>query len=500
MLLVYMTEEHSSFLTFIASVVVIFLITVVVRSYWYVPSSVAWLLLLLSLVFVLLYVFLRIRFLVYVVLFFGVVGLTLFRYGAVDQSELLFRYREYVGNDVVVNARVVSEADVRENYARYVMELYFEDGALPLRTLVYVPPFVRYEYAEYVRVKGKLDPVESIDEEFDWKAFLAKDEIYAQLFRPQVIRSGEFKGGLVTRSLYRFKYVLLRSLARVLPEPHASLAGGLVFGGKRSLPRSVLDDFRTAGLVHIVVLSGYNITIVAVALMALLARLPLRVRLVLGAIAMILFGVMVGGGATVIRSVLMALIALLARALGREYRVHRALIAALVMMVWWSPKVLVFDVGFQLSFIATAGLIYGVPIVTPWVSWVPARFGFQEIVATTIAAQIAVLPLLMYAIGELSLVSLPVNILVLPMVPLVMATGVATAFLGVVLRPPALLFGFVTYFLLSYMFFVVNVATAIPFAAVSVPHIPFILVVVSYVFLIGYVVWVNRSTPLVEIQ
>jgi len=424
----------------------------------------------------------RVLLLLVFMLLAGVFGFA--RYAQVDQSERLLLYEPLFDETQKFYAVVRSEPDIRGANARYNVVVWpahlSRSTAQTLGVLLYAPAYSVYEYGEVLTLSGTLSSVENFVDDFDWRAYLAKDEIYAQMFTPQIKRTNTYEGGLVRRQLFAVKNALLASTARILPEPHAALAGGLVFGGKRSMPQGLLDDFRIAGLIHIVVLSGYNITIVAVALMAILGRLSLKLRVGIGAIGMIAFGLMVGGGPTVVRSVLMALLALWARASGRLYAVQRALMLVLFIMVLWSPKVLFFDTGFQLSFIATAGLIWGVPIVAPYLWRIPAVFGLREIVATTIAAQIAVLPLLVYAIGEVSLAALPVNVLVLPTVPFAMALGVCTAFFGLILRPIALLFGGLTYIVLAYMLAIVSLAAAIPYAAIAVPQVPLVAIFATY--------------------
>ncbi|MEK7147475.1 MAG: ComEC/Rec2 family competence protein, partial [Patescibacteria group bacterium] len=103
-----------------------------------------------------------------------------------------------------------------------------------------------------------------------------------------------------------------------------------------------LEKFRTVGVIHIVVLSGYNITIVAEFIMRLLAFLPRAARLAGGALAIILFAVMTGGSATIVRASLMAILVVVARATGRIYGITRALLLAGFLMVLHNPKILVF--------------------------------------------------------------------------------------------------------------------------------------------------------------
>jgi competence protein ComEC len=185
------------------------------------------------------------------------------------------------------------------------------------------------------------------------------------------------------------------------------------------LDQNTLDAFTIAGLLPIVVLSGYNVMIVADGVLRGLAFLPKRSSVGLAGLVVFLFVAAAGGGSSAFRAGLMALLALFARGTGRTYDALRALGAVFVLMLLVNPLLLVDDPGFQFSFVATLGLIIGTPLIEPKMKWV--RNGFlREILATTIAAQVAVLPILLYQTGNLSLVALPANALVLPFVPLTM--------------------------------------------------------------------------------
>lgn len=210
------------------------------------------------------------------------------------------------------------------------------------------------------------------------------------------------------------------SISSVVPEPHASLLGGLVFGAKRSLGTELLDKFRTAGVIHIVVLSGYNVTIVADAIMRALSFLPQTFSMMFGGAGIILFAIMTGGNATIVRASVMALLVVIARATGRVYEITVALIVAGFLMILHNPKILAFDASFQLSFLATLGLVYLAPLLERYFHFVPKKFQIREFALSTTATQLFVLPFLLYRIGEISLVALPANILILAFVPLTM--------------------------------------------------------------------------------
>jgi len=284
--------------------------------------------------------------------------------------------------------------------------------------------------------------------------------------------------------IFAFKYLFLENLSVVIPEPHVSLLGGLVVGAKQSLGEKLLDDFRVTGIIHIVVLSGYNITIVAEAIMRSLSFLPRIVGTSVGAASIILFALMVGGSATVVRASVMAILVLLARATGRTSEITYALFLAGFGMVLWNPKILIFDPSFQLSFLATLGLIYLAPAIENYFHFVPTKWQLREFGAATISTQIFVLPLLLYKTGELSLVSLPVNVLILSLVPITMLFGFLSGMFGFVSIILSLPFAFISYWLLAYQLKIIEIFSSLPFASMHIVSFPLILMFAVYVIYI----------------
>ncbi len=421
-------------------------------------------------------------------------GAGMFRYDLEERKALHTGIETSVGETVILEGIVVDEPDVREA----TTQLRFK--AEKTTILLFVAHEPRFSYGDALRVEGKLErPKNFTDEktlrEVDYVSHMAKDGIFYQIFRPNVTLIASGQGNIVVEKLFVFKNAFIANIQTIIGEPHASLLGGLVVGAKQSLGKELLEDFRTVGVIHIVVLSGYNITIIAFFIEWLLSRLRRNIRLVLAALAMVLFAVMVGGSATVIRATVMALLALLARGTGRIYAVTRALLVAGVIMLLHNPKILVFDASFQLSFLATLGLIYVSPFVEPRVQWVTERFHLREIVVATIATQLFVLPFLLYKTGLFSIVSLPVNLLILTAIPLTMLFGFLAGMLAFVSTVLALPFAYAAYALLAYELGVVEWFSKLPFASVSVPYIPVWFVVLWYVFYaILFWVWHTKES------
>lgn len=213
----------------------------------------------------------------------------------------------------------------------------------------------------------------------------------------------------------------------VLPEPQASLLAGILLGSQRSLPDKFMRNLRETGTIHVVVASGYNLTVVAKLLLAgLLVVCRRRLALAGAFLGIVAYTIMTGGEPPVVRAAIMASLTLVAQLLGREKDALISLILAAALMLLVSPLIL-FDIGFQLSVLATAGILLVEPLLAGKIFSLPL---IGEDLKVTLAAQIATLPILLFNFGTVSLLSPLVNALVLPVTPLIMFLGAITAVVG----------------------------------------------------------------------
>lgn len=408
---------------------------------------------------------------------------------AVAPSALPLVFVSLLETRVTLEGLVIADPDVREESQRVTIRVSRE--GVETNILAVAPLFPEVKYGEKVTVAGRMVRPEPFatdgGREFRYDRFLAKDGVFVIVERASLTVTGT-REGIITQIRGFFadsKNAFLGALASALPEPQASLAGGLVAGGKQGLGEQLLDAFIRSGLVHIVVLSGYNVMIIAEAVMRMLSVFPRRIAAIGATVTIAAFVLAAGAGAASVRAGVMAGIALFARATYRTYDALRALVVAGLFMLLWNPLLLTDDPGFQLSFIATAGLILGAPIIEKKLSFIKHDF-MREIASSTIAAQIAVLPLLLYQNGLFSLVALPTNLLVLPVVPLAMAFSALAGVAGLVAPTIAPVIGLPAYVLLSYITGTVEFASALPLAAVTVPAFPFWITVLAYAGLCYY--------------
>lgn len=398
-------------------------------------------------------------------------------------SRLPDAFRPLIGEVAAIQGVIVSDPDIRESSQRLTVEI--SEGGSSTRVLVVAPSYPPVSYGETISAAGKVELPQPFDTAngrvFRYDKFLAKDGVFAVMQNSKIEVAAPREGLWVQMrgALSDFKFAGLAALARALPEPEASLAGGLILGGKQGFGQSLLNDFITSGLVHIVVLSGYNVMIVADAVFRI-AKLVSRSWAPAAAILTILsFVLAAGAGAASVRAGIMASIAMYGRASGRTYDAFRALVAAGLLMLLWNPLTLAYDPGFQLSFIATLGLIFGAPVIERWLASVRPKF-LREIASSTIAAQIAVLPLLLYQNGLFSIVALPANLLVLPVVPFAMAASALAGVAGFLVPAIAPTIAFPAYLVLTYITSLVQFAAALPFSALALPAFPFVFVILAY--------------------
>jgi len=391
-------------------------------------------------------------------------------------------YETHIGawydKKVIIVGHVITEPQVRESNIKITLriESVMHDSEIIYpqeNVIVNVSKFFDSQIGDKVRATGILEKPENFNNdnglEFDYVNFLAKDRIFSLMYFANVEVIGRDTHFVMSRALFDIKNAFLKKISTVLPSPQSELLGGLLLGVKQSLGKSLETDFRRVGLIHVVVLSGYNITIIIVAVFAMLSRLPRFIKYGAGVLFIILFALMVGLGSTVVRASIMSVIAISAKVLGRDYNVNRALFLAGYVMVLWNPMILFHDPSFQLSFLATLGLINLSGRISEWLSWLPERAGFREIVSSTISTQIAVLPLILKMTGEISVIALPVNLIVLPLIPATMLVGFITGVAAYVWWPIGFVIGFMANLLLSFELWMVETFSSLSFAVAQVP-------------------------------
>lgn len=349
---------------------------------------------------------------------------------------------------------IIDEPELKNDKASYV--LYVPDCC---KVLIQASRYPEYGYGDEVLIRGDVREPENFDEDFDYRAYLAKDDIYLIVKNPEMKLIAKDKGSPVFGYLYRLKHRLESVYQDNLPEPHASLLAGITLGSRSGLSEDVLEDFKETGTMHIVALSGYNISIIAWFVMGILIYFTVSrgISFWISVLMITVFVFMTGASASVVRAAVMGILILVARQQGRMHTASNALIFAGALMVFINPRILRFDVGFQLSFLATLGLIVLHPRLNDRLRNVTKLLGVKEVLIATIAAQIFVLPLIFYQFGTISWISPIVNVLILPAVPIAMFLGFLGSFMGLIFAPLAKIFLWPAWLFLEWVLRVVEI-------------------------------------------
>lgn len=253
---------------------------------------------------------------------------------------------------------------------------------------------------------------------------------------------------------------------RLFPEPEAALITGLLTGERRGFSKKLLDAFATTGLMHLIAISGTNVTIVISILGGLLFWLPLKWRFVPQVAAIILFTLFVGASASVIRAGVMGILGFTALQLGRTRDTRLAILWTAFVMTLWKPEQLWWDAGFQLSFAAVIGVTEIGPRLQRAFAKVPETLGLRDSLTATLAAQITTLPVSMLTFDRISLIAPVSNVLAAPMVPIAMLLGFCGTMVSVVSFPLGQLVGFGGYGAAEWITGTAMILAKVPYAAV----------------------------------
>lgn len=392
---------------------------------------------------------------------------------------------------------ICEEVDVRKDKVKYTVEvLRLFDGEdwkdVRGKILVNSERYPVYEYGDRVLVEGKIELPEGI-EDFRYDRYLSRYGIYAVIYRGRILEVKGNEGWRFFRKIFWLKGVFEDGLMRIFAEPHGSFMAGLILGSRKGIPDSLMEEFNTTGLTHIIAISGYNITLLIVIVGGIFGMLGRRKKIILSSVFIFCFVILVGASAAVVRAGIMGVISLIALWFGRQYLVGLALLWTAVIMVGLNPQVLVYDVGFQLSFLATMGLIFVSPHLEKYFTFLPEKIGIKESVLMTISAQILALPVIIYNFGRLSIVSVLANICVLPFIPLAMFSGFFAVVGGLVSLAVGSMFGFIGYAILEIIIWLVGVFASVKFASIDLEYFAWWMMMAYYLILVKKVFRTQKS-------
>lgn len=429
------------------------------------------------------------------------------RVPVIDESVVAF-YND--GDFVTISGWIVDAPDSRENHVNLrikAQSLQIENSAeRPVDGLLLVQTSLatEYHYGDTVTLKGKLYTPPEFDT-FSYRDYLSRQGIYSLMPYAQVALSGSGKGSRLRAALFNIRERANRSIIRMLPDPQASLLAGILLGIETGISADIREDFNAVSATHVIAISGSNLVILAGLVQEITKRF-VRKRWWITAItigSILLYTAFVGADAAVLRAAIMTSLALFATQVGRQTYGLASLSFAAIVMTIINPM-LVWDIGFQLSFLATLGLIFYVdPLKTAFKKALTAFSSEEKAnqivgvlsdgVVVSLAAQITTTPIMAYTFERASPLALPVNLLIVPAQPPIMIFGGLSVLASFVFVPLGQILAWIAWLFLSWTTLVVRFFASLPLASVSVQNISPIVIWGIYLVLFGSTLFAIQS-------
>jgi competence protein ComEC len=386
----------------------------------------------------------------------------------------------------VVSGVVDAEVERRIDTQRVIIDdVRYADETREGRMLVWLPLYPEVNYGDELVFNCRAQEPEAFNG-FAYDKYLQARNIGAVCYRPQYLDVLPKESWSIIGAILSFKNTLIEQIRSVLPEPHASYVSGLLFGGSTALSSDLKTDFSRTGTSHILAASGFNVSLFSLAFLTWIlgTRVGRKRGLILTTALLIIYVITAGMTPAVMRAGVMGGLVVLERWISRKAYMLNAFLLTGAIMLLFNPLLLLYDVGFQLSFVATIAVITLTKPLSERLRFLPETVGIRESFAGSLAAIGLTTPIILWHFGELSIIAPFVNLLVLPLVPYTMVATAGAALgsilgstIGAVLALPAWCLSQVTLWIIS-------VTGAVDFAVVQTGHARLIAVGVTFLFIL----------------
>lgn len=339
-------------------------------------------------------------------------------FSAENQSFLIYNINH---NKVTLTGKVLEQPIIKANNQQFVIEVNnINDTAIKEKTLVYAPLAYNIEYGDIICISGKLSNIEkpNFPYNFDYNLYLQRQNIYTKFYL--------YNFELIDKQPNNIKLLALKvnknienKLVSYFKQPYSVILQSMFIGTQYFSDKETKDDFVNTGLIHILVVSGWHIgfCIVIIIFILKLFSLPLKYIYILAIPIIFFYTLMTGANPPAVRAAIMAACMLLSLLLDREPLIYNAIALSALIIFIFNPQTL-FTASFQLSFLATLGIIYLYPKINNIFGNIKNKIYkfIWEVISVTLSAQIALLPLLIFYFGQLSTISFIINILIVPII------------------------------------------------------------------------------------
>ncbi len=372
---------------------------------------------------------------------------------------------------------------VESKINKQLVTVRLQSGVLKgYKVLLYTDRYPEYFSGQHLSFSCKLERPEPI-EDFRYDRYLALTKVYYICYRPSELQVDNTVSWRYW--LFRIKRFYSDSYNRYLPEPEGNVTRAMMLAERKDLPADLTTQFSRVGLSHVMAISGMNMTLLVGALQAVAVALCWRRSFTFGLVVTILtlYVTIIGFQASAVRAAIMAGLVLLSQVVHRQYDPWYVLILVAAGLTALNPLSLMYDIGWQLSFLAMAGLLFWQKRFEQWLGFLPEAFGCRAIAATSLSAQVFTFPLMLYYFQTFSTIFLVTNVLALPAVDIVTVGALVAPLIWWL---PGIGWGVTVgvLFLVRWLLLVCYLGSLLPFSAVSLPAISFWWYLLIYLCLI----------------
>lgn len=408
---------------------------------------------------------------------------------------------QYNGNNGTIEGIVIDEPDIRDDRILLRVDadsIFTNSDTFPTDGQILVETFVLTDvkYGDHIRATGSLITPAEWDT-FSYADYLGRQGMFTIMpyAGVEVLESGY--GSPFFASLIDLKRKVQHQIALILPEPQAGLLMGILLGNERGIAPELADDFSRVGASHIIAISGFNMVIVSAIVMRFFEGIFRERKLpavVAGILVISVYTIFVGANLAVIRAALMSAMLVIAPLFKRKTYVPASLAFVTLILSIPTPSVLQ-DIGFQLSFLAVLGLaLFADPLSRRFKALLERRFPLahanvihiflNDPLIVSLAAQITTLPLIILYFGRLSLLSIPVNVLIVPVQSILLVVAMVAVGVSIFFPPIGTVIYWIDMTFLSWSIGVVRTFARLDFADIAL-NIDGRLIQAYYILLVG---------------
>jgi len=401
----------------------------------------------------------------------------------------------YNGTKSKIVGIIKREPEVRENLQKIILESEKIEicnknncinNNISGKILITLNLYPEITYGDRLELMCNLKKVEPIND-FAYDKYLSRFDIYSVCYFPELKIVGKKEGNIIFSKILILKNIFREKISRGINAPEADLAKAIMLGDSKTLGNDIQNNFSKSGLSHLIAISGLNITIFASILSYIFLSLGIsrKVSFYLSSIFLLFYIFLIGAPASAMRAGLMGFLLLWAIYIGRLNRMVNAVILAASVMLLINPKLLIYDVGFQLSFLAIISIIYLYPIIDKFFEIIKISkiIGLRDSLSLTISAQIITMPIIIYNFSFISFISPLANILVVWTSAILMISIILALAASFIFPFISYLFFLPSYLILKYIIYISKVCANFKFSYITVGKLGDIWIY-SYYFII----------------